>query len=93
VEGWSLIHAGTAKQDPFREGGRQDNGKWRPVAVTGAKRGKESSTSCSTRAGAFLGPSALSPGVRGGPDSNEVGSTSLVQGDVRQDLERYRVSV
>ncbi len=24
----------------FREGGRQDNGKWRPVALTGAKRRK-----------------------------------------------------
>jgi hypothetical protein len=37
-KGWRLIHASTAKQDPFREGGRRDNGKWRPVTVTGAKR-------------------------------------------------------
>jgi hypothetical protein len=39
-KGWRLIHASTAKQDPFREGGRQDSGRWRPVAITEAKRRK-----------------------------------------------------
>jgi hypothetical protein len=30
----------TAKQDPFREGGKQDTGEWRPVALSAAKRRK-----------------------------------------------------